>query len=252
MIKIVLVGCSGRMGNAISSLVKTKNEFSISAGVDKNKNENVDYPIYSEIFDIKEDFDAVLDFSRPASLDSLLKFCKDNKKPLVLCTTGYDEGQLKAIEVASLDIPLFKSANMSIGINIISSVLKNISSFLYEDFDIEIIEKHHNQKVDSPSGTAILLADSIKNSLDTPVDYVYGREGIKKRDKAEIGIHAVRGGNIVGEHSVIFAGGYETIEIKHSAMSREVFALGSLKACEFMKDKENGFYSMDDVIKLNK
>lgn len=250
MTNVVIVGANGKMGKTIRKLAMDKEDINITAGVDKNAVKE-DINIYQDISDVKEDFDVVLDFSRPSSLTSLIDFCILKCKPLILCTTGYNQEELNKIQEASLKIPVFRSANMSIGINVINNVLKNISKFLYQEFDIEIIEKHHNQKVDAPSGTAILLADTIKNSISQDIKYTYGREGNSKRTKNEIGIHAVRGGSIVGEHTVIFAGNSETIELKHSAASRDVFAVGALLACSFMKGKEKGLYSMDDLISIN-
>jgi len=248
MTNIIIVGANGKMGKTIRKLASGRDDINISAGVDKIS-EKGEINIYENIDQVKEDFDVALDFSRPTSLPSLLEFCSLKNKPLILCTTGYTPDDLKKIQEASEKIPVFRSANMSIGINVVNNVLKNISKFLYEEFDIEIIEKHHNQKADAPSGTAILLADTIKKSISEDITYTCGREGNCKRNKNEIGIHAVRGGNIVGEHTVIFAGNSEIIEVKHSALSRDVFAVGALLACKFMKGKEKGFYSMDDLIK---
>ncbi len=189
-----------------------------------------------------------MDFSRPDALDSLIEYGKENNIGIVFCTTGYSDEQIKKINDLSKILPIFRSANMSIGINVVNNILKNISSLLYKNFDIEIVEKHHNQKVDSPSGTAILLADTIKDTIPDNIEFVNGREGIKKRVHNEIGIHSIRGGSIVGEHEILFAGQGETIEIKHTAISREVFAIGALKACEFMYKKNAGLYNMDNVI----
>ncbi|MDV3425995.1 MAG: 4-hydroxy-tetrahydrodipicolinate reductase [Bacillota bacterium] len=248
MTNVIIVGANGKMGKIIRKLASDRDDINITAGVDKNS-EKCEINIYENISDVLEDFDVVLDFSRPTSLPSLLDFCILKNKPLILCTTGYTEEELHDIQEASEKIPLFRSANMSIGVNVVNNVLKNISKFLYKEFDIEIIEKHHNQKVDAPSGTAILLADTIKKAVEEDIKYTYGREGSSKRSKNEIGIHAVRGGNIVGEHTVIFAGNSEIIEVKHSALSRDVFGVGALLACKFMNGKEKGFYSMDDLIK---
>jgi len=247
MINILLNGCSGKMGTTISSICKNYPNLKIAAGVDKFISKS-DYPVYSNIFDCKEAVDVILDFSRPDSLDSILEYSKEKNLPIVLCTTGYTSEQLSKIEQYSKVIPVFRSANMSLGVNIVNNILKKVSALLYKDYDIEIVEKHHNQKVDSPSGTALLLANTIKAAIPCKTDYVYGREGIGKRQHSDIGIHAVRGGSIVGEHDIIFAGQGETIEIKHSAMSRDVFAVGALKACEYMAGKPIGFYSMDNVL----
>lgn len=248
MTKIILVGCNGKMGKAVSSSISNFIDLVIVAGVDAFGKANEGFPVFETIEQCNIKADVVLDFSRPTSLETLLKYSKDMKLPLVICTTGFNESQLEAINEATTFSPIFRSANMSFGINVINSVLKQISSLLFENFDIEIIEKHHNQKVDAPSGTALLLADTIKASLSVETHYVNGRDGIAKRDPNEIGIHAVRGGSIIGEHQVIFAGQSETIEIKHEALSRDVFAIGALKACAFMKGKANGLYNMDDLI----
>lgn len=250
MIKVLLNGCSGKMGNMVTQVASTLSNIKIIAGVDKIKT-NMDYPIYENIFDCSEKADVILDFSRPDSLYSLLSYAKENSIPLVLCTTGYTTEQLSKINEYSKLIPIFRSANMSLGVNVVNSILKKITSLLYNSFDIEIIEKHHNQKVDSPSGTALLLANTIKDSIPEETNYIYGRKGNKKREHKDIGIHAIRGGSIVGEHEVIFAGQGEIIEIKHTALSREVFAVGALKACEFMHRRENGLYSMDDIVENN-
>jgi 4-hydroxy-tetrahydrodipicolinate reductase len=247
MIKILLSGCNGKMGNVICSLVSDFPELEIVAGIDKNTDYDK-FPVYCAPKNCETNADVIVDFSRPDSLDGLLELARINKTPIIFCTTGYSKEQLEKIIEASAEIPVFRSANMSIGINVVNNILKNISAFLYDNYDIEIIEKHHNQKVDAPSGTALLLANTIKEAIPEETVYTYGREGLSKRVHREIGIHAVRGGNIVGDHEVIFAGQGEVIEIKHSAISREVFGVGALKACEFMYGKEPGFYNMDDVI----
>ena len=235
------------MGREISELCKSDKEISIIAGIDKVDLKS-EFPVYNNIKDAKEEPDVVLDFSRPDSLEALLAYSTEKNIPLVLCTTGYSEEQLGAIAKASKQVAIFRSANMSLGINVLNRVLKMVTSVLYEGFDIEIIEKHHNQKVDAPSGTALMLADTIKASIPEEVSYVYGREGIKKREHNEIGIHAIRGGNIAGEHQVIFAGQDEIIELTHIATSRNVFALGALKACKFICGKTPNMYNMDDVL----
>lgn len=250
MIKILLVGCNGKMGHMISSIVKTSEHLKIEAGIDMNTSSDFDYPVYDCINNVQETIDVILDFSRPSSLKSITNYALSNNIPIVLCTTGYSVEEIAFIKNLQNSIPVFYSANMSIGINIINNILKSISNTLFQDFDIEIIEKHHNEKVDAPSGTALLLANTIKDSINADTSLIKGRNGIAKREHSEIGIHAIRGGNIIGDHEVIFAGKGEVIEIKHSAISREVFAVGALKACEFVHDKPNGLYSMDDVVKL--
>jgi 4-hydroxy-tetrahydrodipicolinate reductase len=247
MINILLNGCGGKMGSMISQTVKNFPDLNIAVGVDKNSLTR-DYKTFNSIQEVTVKVDVILDFSRPDSLDDLLYYSKDKNIPLVLCTTGYTKEQLSIIDKASKQQAIFRSANMSLGINLINNLLKKVSPILYKDFDIEIIEKHHNQKVDAPSGTALLLANSIKDSIPETTEFVYGREGIAKRKPLDIGIHAVRGGSIVGDHEVIFAGQGEIIELNHYAMSREVFAVGALKACQFISGKTAGLYSMDNII----
>ena len=250
MIKILLNGCNGKMGRVISELAKSSTVVSIVAGVDRDTS-NLSYPCYNNIYECENDIDVILDFSRPDALDTLCKYSKEKNTPIVFCTTGYTAEQISKIHSLSTDVAVFHSANMSIGVNIVNNILKNISNMLYKDFDIEIIEKHHNQKVDAPSGTALLLANTIKDSIEEETVFVNGRDGLSKRQRNEIGIHAVRGGNIIGDHEIIFAGTGECIEIKHTAISREVFAVGALKACEYIFGKEKGLYSMDDVVNMS-
>ena len=250
MIKVILNGCSGKMGKMVIASAEQFQNMEIVAGIDKFKAE-LGFPIFDSPADVNIEYDVLLDFSRADALNGLLDLTERTKKPLVICSTGFSKEQLELIDEKSKTLPLFKSANMSLGINLINSLLKKVAPLLYGNYDIEIVEKHHNQKVDSPSGTAILLADTIKDSLKDETEYVYGREGHHKREQKEIGIHAVRGGGIVGDHDVIFAGTGEVIELSHKAISREVFAIGALKACEFMSTvSEAGLYNMDDVINL--
>lgn len=248
MIKVLLSGCLGKMGKVVIDASKKFSNLEIVAGVDTATCENSVFPIYNNIFECNLEIDVIVDFSRPSALGNLLKYSKGKNIPIVLCTTGFSTDQLAEINQASKELPIFRSANMSFGINLINNLLKEVSSLLYNDFDIEIIEKHHNQKVDSPSGTALMLANTIKDSIEEETKFVYGREGIAKRNNNEIGIHAIRGGSIVGDHNIIFAGSGEVIEISHSAISREVFAYGALKACEFMYHKQKGLYNMDNII----
>lgn len=250
MIKILLSGCCGKMGTVISNLVSEFPKLKIIAGIDKFPKE-LDYPVFSSPDDVNIEYDVLLDFSHVSTLHKLLNLTEKTKKPLVICSTGYSQEDLDLINEKSKSLPLFKSANMSLGINLINSLLRKITPLLYGNYDIEIIEKHHNQKVDSPSGTAVMLADSIKNSI--PEDYYYtnGRCGHTKRDKKEIGIHAIRGGGIVGDHDIIFAGTGEVIELSHKAISREVFAIGALKACEYMsKISIPGLYNMESMLNI--
>lgn len=250
MIKVLLSGCSGKMGKMIIECSNQFDNLEIIGGIDKFESQ-VNFPIFESPDKVTIDYDVLLDFSRADALEGLLALTESTKKPLVLCSTGYSQEQLNLINEKSNSLPLFKSANMSLGINLINSLLKKVAPLLYGNYDIEIVEKHHNQKVDSPSGTAVLLADTIKDSLSDETFYMHGREGNKKREKQEIGIHAVRGGSIVGDHDVIFAGTGEVIELSHKAISREVFAVGALKACAYMGNiTKAGLYNMDDVLGL--
>ena len=251
MIKVIINGISGKMGTVICNVAKDFKDIDIVAGIDKFPKENSNIKIFSSPSEVNIDYDVLLDFSRADALKGLLDLTEKTKKPLVICSTGFSEDDLKLIDEKSKTLPLFRSANMSLGINLLNSLLKKVAPLLYGNYDIEIIEKHHNQKVDSPSGTALLLADTIKDSLKDETKYVDGREGQHKREKEEIGIHAIRGGSIVGDHDVIFAGTGEVIELSHKAISRDVFAVGALKACEYMSNiKEPGLYDMNDVIGL--
>jgi 4-hydroxy-tetrahydrodipicolinate reductase len=249
MVKIILNGCNGKMGKVVRSLAEKYSNLSVVAGIDRKSGQGQGvFPVFDNIRRCSVKADVILDFSRPDAMDSLIDYGKEKNIGVIFCTTGYSEEQIEKMKEASKFIPVFRSANMSIGINVINKILKDISAFLYKNFDIEIIEKHHNQKVDAPSGTALMLGNTIRDSIKENIDFVNGREGIRKRAHNEIGIHSVRGGSIVGEHEVIFAGQGETIEIKHTAISREVFAVGALKACEFMSGRKNGLYSMDNLI----
>ena len=251
MIKVVLNGCCGKMGKMITDCSKNFKDLEIVGGIDKFPCET-SYPVFKNVEELNIEYDVLLDFSRADALNSLIELTEKTKKPLVICSTGFSQEQLDLINEKSKTLPLFRYANMSLGINLRNSLLKKVAPLLYGNYDIEIIEKHHNQKVDAPSGTALLLADTIKDSLKDETKYVYGREGHAKREENEIGIHAIRGGSIVGDHDVIFAGTGEVIEFTHKAISREVFAVGALKACQFMAGVNTpGLYNMDNVIGLN-
>lgn len=251
MIKVIINGCSGKMGSVVTKVFKTFPNIEIVAGIDKYKKEGLNYKIFSSPLEVDIDYDVLLDFSRPEALQGLLDLSLKNNKPLIICSTGFTEEDLSLIKETSKTIPIFRSANMSLGVNLINSLLRKISPILYKNYDIEIIEKHHNQKVDAPSGTAILLADTIKDSIPDNTEFIHGRSGNSKRKKDEIGIHAIRGGSIVGDHDIIFAGIGEVIEISHKAISREVFALGAVKACEYMSSiTASGLYNMEDILGL--
>lgn len=251
MIKLIISGCNGRMGQVVTRLAKADGGFEIVAGFDQNTAKLSDYPVYSHPLEYAGSADVVVDFSSPAALDSLLGWCKAKNVPVILCSTGYSPEQLESIKAASAEMPVFKSANMSLGINVLTTLIKRAAEIMGETFDIEIVEKHHNQKKDAPSGTAIMLADAVKEGLDYEPEYVYDRSTVRQpRDKKEIGISAVRAGTIPGEHTVIFAGTDEVIEFKHTAYSREIFAAGAVKAAKFMAGiTEPGMYDMSDVLK---
>ncbi|CCC58126.1 MULTISPECIES: 4-hydroxy-tetrahydrodipicolinate reductase [Caloramator] len=249
--KVLLHGCNGKMGQVLTRIISQMEDMKIICGVDREPNKIKNpYPVYDCLSKVQEDVDVLIDFSNHSALDSILEFGLSKNVPLVICTTGFSPEEKEKMKKASEKIPILNSANMSIGINLITNLLKNIAPILYGDFDIEIIEKHHNQKLDSPSGTALMLADAINSSLQNSLEYVYGRHSkTDKRKKEELGIHAIRGGAIVGEHSVIFAGAGEVIEINHSALSRDVFAYGAIRAAKFLVGKKPNFYTMNDVLK---
>lgn len=250
MTRIILCGANGKMGKVIQDVVSNRDNCEIVAGVDFNT-EFSTFPVYKTIDEVKEDADVIIDFSNPALLPSLLDFSENKKLPVVIATTGYDENQKKMIEAASEKTPVFFTYNMSLGINLLATLAKKAVSVLGSDFDIEIVEKHHNQKIDAPSGTALMLADAICEEIDNPMAYEYDRHSKReKRTKNEIGLHAVRGGTIVGEHEIIFAGRDEIITLSHSARSKEVFAVGAVNAALFMADsKAPGMYTMKEMIK---
>lgn len=249
MIKIIMNGCNGKMGRVICELVENDKDCQIVAGIDPNQN-NSKFPVFSSINDCNIDADVLIDFSTSSAVFDILNYCENKKLPTVICTTGLDEKSLNKIDEISKIIPVFKSANMSLGINLIASLLKKAAPILNENgFDIEIIEKHHNQKIDSPSGTALLLADSINSSFNNKFNYTYDRSSVRKsRDENEIGIAVIRGGNIVGEHSVIFAGKDEVLEFSHFAYSKEVFAVGAINAAKFLYNKSAGKYDMQSIM----
>ena len=252
MTKILLHGCNGRMGRMITELVRNDADTEIVAGVDSYTGVTNDYPVYDSVEKCGVDADVVIDFSNAGAVDALLDYCTEKKLPVVLCTTGLSEIQLAKVQEASGETAILKSANMSLGINLLLKLLKDAAKVLGNaGYDIELVERHHNQKVDAPSGTALALADSVNEALNGEYHYVYDRSQVRrKREEKEIGISAVRGGTIVGEHEVIFAGTDEVIEFKHSAYSRNVFAKGAVEAAKFLAGKEPGMYDMSDVIQF--
>lgn len=249
MVKVFLNGCCGRMGKAIANLCVNNPEYKIVAGGDIVENPSYDFPVYTNLNDCTEDFDAIIDFSNAKAVPSVLEFALNRKKPFVCCTTALSDETIASIQTASETIAVFKSANMSLGINMMVELCKKATKILYPEFDIEIVEAHHNRKLDAPSGTAIMIADGIKQEISDDVEYVYDRHSVNKaRSKNEIGISAIRGGNIVGEHSAMFISDEEILTISHSAQTRDVFAKGALTAAKFMAGKNNGYYTMSDVI----
>lgn len=250
MINIAIMGANGRMGKMVNECISERNDCTVVAGVDTFNKQYADFPIYTTIDEMKEKPDVIIDYSNPASLESMLNYAEKNCTPIVIATTGYSDEQMARIKEASKKIAIFFSWNMSLGINLLVDLSKKAAAFLGEQFDIEIVEKHHNQKLDAPSGTALMIANGINKEFDDSKEYIYERHSKRqKREKKEIGIHSVRGGTIVGEHEVIFAGKDEVITISHSAASRNVFAVGSVNAAVFIKDRSAGMYEMADVIK---
>ena len=249
MVEVILHGCNGRMGQMLSELISKDEEMKVVAGIEPSGEAKNDYPVYKSFDELKETADVSIDFSTASAIDGLLDYCEKTHTPLVLCSTGLSEAQLGRVERLAKVSAVLVSANMSLGINVLLKLLKNVTKTLYENgFDIEIVEKHHNQKLDAPSGTALALADVMKDELDD-ISYNLDRSKVrKKRERNEIGISAVRGGTIVGEHEVIFAGTDEVIEIKHTAYSRAIFAKGAMSAAKFLSGKSAGKYSMSDVI----
>ena len=250
MTKVIMHGCNGKMGQVITGLIAQDEDVKIVAGIDTYDEKKNDYPVYKTIRECQIAADVVIDFSNAKAVDELLNYCGEKKLPLVLCTTGLSEDQLAKVTETSKETAILKSANMSLGINLLMQLLKEATKVLSPaGYDIEIVEKHHNQKLDAPSGTAIALADSINEAADGQYEYVYDRSQVrKKRDKKELGISAVRGGTIVGEHEVLFAGIDEVIEFKHTAYSRTVFGKGAVEAAKFLAGKEAGKYDMSDVV----
>lgn len=250
MPKIIISGCNGRMGQVITRMCAESKDMEVVAGFDIKTEKLSVYPVYSDPMEFGGSADVLIDFSNPASLDTLLTYCIKRTLPIVICTTGFGEEQLQQISGAAKQIPVFKSANMSVGINLLSGLLKKAAAVLGENFDVEIVERHHGSKVDAPSGTALMLADSISSALPFLTEYIYDRHDIRKpRGKHEIGLSAVRGGTIVGEHEVIFAGPDEVIEFRHTAYSREIFANGAVTAARFLAQvKKPGIYNMNDAL----
>ena len=247
MLKVLINGCNGKMGQVVAEEIAITPDVETLCGFDRVDTGDNNFPVFTNIEDINLIPDVIIDFSHPSSLTGILKYAVDTKTPVVVCTTGLSDEQKDEIKKASEYVAVFYSANMSLGISVITKLASLAKEALGFDYDIEIIEKHHNQKLDAPSGTALAIAESLNENQE--YDFVYERESRReKRHKSEIGIHAVRGGTIVGEHTVIFAGKDEVIEIKHSAASKEIFATGAVRAAGFLSGKPAGMYSMKDLV----
>ncbi len=249
MIKIIMNGCNGHMGKVICDIAKNDSDAQIVAGVDVVAS-NAPFPTFIDINDCDMPADVIIDFSTAAAVPNVINYAVSKKIPVVICTTGLADETIKLMNEAAQVIPVFRSANMSLGINLLAAILKKYSSVLYgAGFDVEIVERHHNQKIDAPSGTALLLGDAVNESCDNQLEYIYDRSQVReKRSRNQLGYSAVRGGTIVGEHEVIFAGKDEVIEFTHSAYSKEVFAVGAVKAAKFIVGKAAGKYDMQDVM----
>lgn len=250
MTKVIMHGCNGKMGQIITSIIAEDADVEIVAGVDASNHIQNTYPVFKTIAECDVDADVVIDFCVTAAIDGLLDYCVEKQVPCVLCTTGLSEAQLAKVDESAKKVAILKSANMSLGVNTLLKLLKDAAAVLAPaGFDIEIVEKHHNLKVDAPSGTALAMADSINEEFNNEYEYVYDRSQVReKRTKKEIGISAVRGGTIVGDHDVIFAGNDEVITFSHRAYSKAVFGKGAVQAAKFLKGKPAGKYDMKDVI----
>lgn len=251
MIKVIMHGCNGKMGQIITDIISKEDDIAIVAGVDSFTQRKNEYPVFDTIMKCHVKADVIIDFSSADAVDSLLEYCEKNQMPVVLCTTGLTERQLQKIDSASKKVAILKSANMSVGINLLYKLVQEATKMLAKDYDIEIVERHHNQKVDAPSGTALAFGEKINEVLDDEYQFVYDRSKQReKRSKREIGFSAVRGGSIVGEHEILFAGLDEVIEFKHTAYSKAIFGKGAVTAAKFLAGKPAGKYDMSDVIKF--
>jgi len=250
MYRLIISGCNGHMGQVVAEICQKNDQVEVVAGFNRTPIQKNAFPVFADPMEFTGAADAVIDFSNPANLTSLLRYSTEEKVPIVLCTTGYSQEQLEQIDRAAEKVPVFRSGNMSLGVNLLLELVKKAAAVLGTDYDIEIVERHHNRKVDAPSGTALMLADAAASAAPDKKTYVYDRQSVRKRrETSEIGICSVRGGNIVGDHEVIFAGAQEVVELKHSALSRDVFAEGAVKAAIFMCGVQKpGLYNMQDVL----
>lgn len=249
MVRIAVTGANGKMGRTITRLIEERDDCTVIAGIDLNTDRGEDFPVVKSPFELTKKPDVIIDFSHPSALDDLLSYCTMNGVPIVVATTGYTDEQIAKIKKTAEQIPVFFTFNMSLGINLLVELGKRAVNVLGGQFDIEIVEKHHNLKKDAPSGTAIMIAEALNNELDNKYHYVYDRHSVRKpREATEIGMHSIRGGTIVGEHDIIFAGHDEVITLSHSAASKEVFANGSINAAIFLSKKDKGLYDMSDLL----
>lgn len=249
MMRLIVSGCNGKMGRMITSCVANRCDCEIVAGFDINTEAYAGYPVYANPMNCDIEADAIIDFSHPSALDGVLKYAKEHRLPVVVATTGLSKEQIESVRSMADSFPVFFSANMSLGISLLAELARKAAAVLGGEFDIEIVEKHHNQKIDAPSGTALLLADALSPALPYEAEYVFDRHAVRqKRDQKEIGFSSIRGGTIVGEHDVIFAGRDEVITLSHSAASKEVFAVGAINAALFLLNKAPGYYCMADLV----
>lgn len=251
---VIINGCNGKMGQAVEKAANSSGDCTVIAGVDLYGAKTSKYPIFKNLKEVDSNItnnaDVLIDFSNPSALDDILVYVEKEKIPAVICTTGFTDNQVEKIKNVSKSVPIFYSRNMSLGINLILELAKKATKILKNDFDVEIIEKHHNQKIDAPSGTALMIAEEISSAMPQLSNYVFDRSKIKeKRSKNEIGIHSIRGGTIPGDHEVIFAGEKEIVTLSHHAESREIFANGAIKAAKCLVRQKPGFYTMKDMIK---
>ncbi len=249
MVRLIVSGCNGKMGRMISSCVANRCDCEIVAGFDLNTESTNGFPVYANPKNCDIKADAIIDFSHPSALQGVLEYAKEHHLPVVVATTGLSDDQIASVKAMANDAPVFFSANMSLGISLLAELARKAAAVLGDNFDVEIIEKHHNQKIDAPSGTALLLADALKEALPYEAEYTFDRHAVRqKRDRKEIGFSSIRGGTIVGEHDVIFAGRDEVITLSHSAASKEVFAVGAINAAIFLTKQTPGYYSMKDLV----
>ena len=250
MTEIAITGANGKMGRVIARIIEEREDCRVVGGIDLQPSDGLGFPVVKNIFDLPQKPDVVVDFSHPSALEDVLSYCKMKNVPAVIATTGYTDEQIDEIKAAAGQIPIFFTFNLSLGINLLADLAKRAAQVLGMQFDVEIIEKHHNLKKDAPSGTALMLAESVNEVCKGEKKYIYDRHNVRKaRERGEIGISSVRGGTIVGEHDIIFAGHDEVITLSHSAQSKEVFAVGAVNAAVFLKDKDPGLYDMSDLLK---